>query len=239
MRSAIFVVLGIGGVLAAGCQPVETVTGSGKEVTREIKVADFTSVDAHGPLHVDVEPGTTFHTALTADENFIDLIQFEKSGETLHIGVVPGKSLHLHKSELKVSITMPRLESLALGGACTGRLGRFPSSPSLALECQGASTLSGALETERLSARAEGASSLKIKGTAKEVELRASGASHVDLSGLSSDRAEVELSGASNARVEPKSSLDYSISGASTLRYRGDPKIGKSESSGASSVVHR
>lgn len=239
MRSVIFVVLGIGGVLAAGCQPAETVTGSGKQTTKEINVSDFTSVDVHGPLHVDVEQGKTFHTALTTDENFIELIQFEKRGETLHVGVVPGKSLHLNRSELKVSITMPRLESLTLGGACNGRLNGFPSSPSLALECQGASTLSGTLDTERLSARAEGASSLKFKGTAKEVELTASGASHVDLSGLSADRAEVELSGASNARVEPKSSLDYTISGASTLRYRGDPKIGKSESSGASSVVHR
>jgi hypothetical protein len=60
----------------------------------------------------------------------------------------------------------------------------------------------------------------------------------VELDDEASLSASVELSGASTGAINVKTSLDYSLSGASTLRYQGNPKIGSARSSGASSLRH-
>jgi hypothetical protein len=53
------------------------------------------------------------------------------------------------------------------------------------------------------------------------------------------DNIDVDLSGASQATIQVKSKLNYSVSGASHLTYKGDPTIGRSEKSGASSTSHK
>jgi len=78
-----------------------------------------------------------------------------------------------------------------------------------------------------------------LKGSATEAKLEGSGASHLDLSDFALDQAAVELSGASHATIQVKTKLNYSLSGASHLSYKGDPTIGEKEKSGASSASHK
>jgi hypothetical protein len=75
---------------------------------------------------------------------------------------------------------------------------------------------------------------MKLSGSAKEAKLEVSGASHLDLTDFAIDQADAHLSGASHATVNAKSKLDYSVSSASHLGYRGEPSIGRHDRSGAS-----
>jgi hypothetical protein len=238
--AAAFLALGcVNGDTLTGGGDGETIIGSGKVETRTMKVADFTSVEVHSAFQVDVERGDTFRTTVTADDNLFDYITIKVEDGTLKVGTKPGKNFRLKRNDLKASITMPRLEAISLGGASSGQFGGFKPSPELAVECDGASTVSGQVDTDRLKAKVGGASTVKLKGTARNAVLSASGASQLDLNGLTLGVASVKLSGASQATVDVKEALDYSLSGASTLTYRGDPRIGESGNSGASSVVHR
>jgi serine/threonine-protein kinase len=126
------------------------------------------------------------------------------------------------------------------GGASTVKL--RGAARAVRLHASGASTLELAdfpVSSEKLTIEADGASTVRLRGSAKAAVLEASGASHLDLAELALDAADVELSGASNAAIRVKDLLNYDVSGASHLEYRGEPTIKQAEKSGVSSVSHR
>jgi RNA polymerase sigma factor (sigma-70 family) len=92
---------------------------------------------------------------------------------------------------------------------------------------------------EELKLKADGADRVKVKGSAKKATLSASGASQLQMEDCALDTATVKLSGASWAALHVKTTLNYSLSGASYLHYQGDPKIDKARSSGASFVTRK
>jgi hypothetical protein len=81
-----------------------------------------------------------------------------------------------------------------------------------------------------------GASEIKIQGTAKKVSYELSGASEVSAFNFSSETVEVDASGASELKLSVDKSLVAKVSGASSLKYKGNPKLVEYHSSGAGSI---
>jgi hypothetical protein len=80
-----------------------------------------------------------------------------------------------------------------------------------------------------------GASDLVVTGTGNRLSGKLSGASRVDTYDFPVRQADLNLSGASTARVRVDDALTVQASGASTVRYRGTPRV-NSSLSGASTV---
>jgi len=216
----------------------EQIVGSGKALTKEFKIADFDSVDIRSIFEVEIIQGDAFHVSVTADDNLFDYIKTAKEGSTLAFSLdSKNKSFHT-KERLKAKVTMPSLRNLKIDGAAKATVSGFKASPEVSIEVSGASGLKGNLETKKIMLKASGASHMKLTGSAKEAKLDVSGACHLDLGDFSVDRADVHLSGASHATVNAKSKLDYSVSGASHLGYRGEPTIGRKDKSSASHAGH-
>ncbi|MBI5034209.1 MAG: DUF2807 domain-containing protein [Chloroflexi bacterium] len=215
----------------------QTILGSGKLTTKNFEFADFQSVDVGSTFQADVSQSDTFSVSITADDNLFDYIKVDKSGSKLSIrfdyrgGYTRGT--------LKAKITMPTLEALRISGASTGNVSEFKLSKPATLDASGASTLIGSFVADRIDVHVSGASKANLQGNANAADLKADGASTLNLNDFSLDSASVSLSGASNARISVKSKLDYNLSGASHLTYDGNPTIGRSSSSGASSVAKK
>jgi hypothetical protein len=71
------------------------------------------------------------------------------------------------------------------------------------------------------------------------MNLKGSGASSANCADLTASKGYVELSGASNAKINATHQLDYDLSGASHLDYCGQPSVGRNECSGASDAHHK
>src|SRR5262249_12373440 len=127
-----------------------------------------------------------------------------------------------------------------ISGASTVKLGG--SARTARLEASGASTLEladFAVSGDKLSIEAGGASTGKVRGTARGAVLKAERASQLKLTALDLDAADIELNGASSAAIRVKELLNYDVSSASHLEYRGEPTIKKARKTGASSVSHK
>ncbi len=213
----------------------QNVQGSGKLVTQELKLADFTSVDVTSVFHVDVTQGKEFRVAITTDDNVTSHIKVQKDGSALKVGLQEGAP-NFQNVTLKAAITMPTLEGLSVSGAGKATVTGFKSDKGCKLRVSGASQLKGDLGTGNLDLEATGASNATLKGSAKTGRITAEGASHLDLADFTVDKADVVLTGASSAKVQVKGELDYNVSGASQLKYGGNPKIGKQDATGAASA---
>lgn len=192
---------------------VSGVQGSGTTKSEKREIAGFKEVEASGAINLEIVAQKGFSVEVEADDNLLQYIKTEVSGDTLKVFT---KDKISPKTKLLVRISIPELTALDVSGAS-------------------GATVSN-IKTDSLKLEASGASKIKIDGQAIRLEAVASGASGIDAEGLIVENADVEASGASNTIVSPTNELKADSSGASTVYYTGEPKSVSPKTSGASSV---
>ena len=243
-------------VLAAGCSSVPggEVSGSGNAVTKEYDDSGFTGLRVDNAFAATVTRGDAFSVAVTVDDNLVEYLRVEVKGDTLRIGLDPGRSYR--GTTLKAEVTLPRLEALEVTGASTVDAQGFSSGDPLALEVSGAGATSlsgvragdvtidvsgaghvtGGLEAQGLDGEISGAGGVSLEGSAAGATLEVSGAGDLDLHLLTLQNADLELSGGSNASVRVTGTLNVEASGGAQLAYYGSPTLGRMELSGGAEV---
>jgi hypothetical protein len=239
MFRRIFIVAAALTLLLSGCAwpQLRAIRGNGNLASRDYPITDFTEVEAHNAFDVTVKQGEPFQVHVTTDDNLFPHLVVEKVGDRLVIRYDNRQFSNFMATRQEAAITMPDLTGLRASGATHIRLPDFKTQSAVDANLSGASQLSGALDAPRLQLEASGASNGTLSGAIPDVRLTLSGASQFDLGKLATDTAFARLSGASSATVNPTQALDYHLSGASTLRYYGDPSIGEREESGGSRVL--
>ncbi len=214
----------------------EVLRGSGNVVTEDFEFADFASVEVFNVFAAEVVQSDSFSVTIRADDNILELVNVSKNGETLSVRLRQGLTISTEVT-LEVRITMPDLEALDLSGATNGAVSGFRSEGQIDIELSGASDLEGNLEAGSVDLEVSGASRVTLAGSAGGLTIEGSGASSFDLAEFIVDTAEVRLSGASGATVNVEARIDpVDVSGASRLRYLGDPSLGDVSTTGASTL---
>lgn len=210
--------------------------GSGKIAMREYRLSGFTAIRA-ARFDIEIIRSDTYGVTVRADDNVIDRLAVRASGKTLVLGTKP-MFWFFGPLTLEATVKMPALTTINLSDAATARVSDFRGVGSLDLELSGASEMRGNIEAEAISFLASGASRVRLGGSAGRVTIEGSGASKLDLEKMAVASADVELSGASRANLNVTSAIESVMaSGASRLRYLGDPKLGHIETSGAARVA--
>ncbi len=242
MSALRFLGLILGGILVAGCVAVPALTtlrGSGNTVTNEYDYDGFTRVEVGSAFQVEIVQAESYSVSVTVDDNIVEHLEVSKSGNTLRIGLKPLVRLGFGNVTLKARISLPTLEGLNLSGATTGNVSGFSSDAALNIDVSGASTLRGDIRAGNTRVDASGASTVRLDGQAGSLDVVASGASTADLEDFAAADVRVEASGASRAVVNVNGRLDAEASGASSVRYVGEPTSVNSDTSGASSIEEK
>jgi hypothetical protein len=199
-------------------------------------VSPFTGVQVGQAFQVRIVRGDDFSVDVTVDDRLRDSLRVTSDGKVLRIHLDFSLMSMFSFETRQAVITMPLLESLAISGACRAEVEGFSSDHDLDLQISGASHVRGVVDAGRVHIDLSGASRLILLGRAAELALHASGASKAELEEYGVAKASVDLSGASSAAVDAAQELEVSASGASTLRYRGQPQMRHLATSGASTV---
>ncbi len=124
-----------------------------------------------------------------------------------------------------------------LSGAST--MGIYGNMVNFDIECSGASKLEATTNANEGKLECSGAVTAVMGGSVQNIELECSGASSAALEDMTARNATIRLSGASNASIRVLSSITAKLSGASSLRYKGNPAKTDIEKSTAASVKKR
>lgn len=189
------------------------VCGSGNVVTEKRDLSGFNGVEVGGVFKVEIVAGKEYSVEVEADDNLVPLINTEVEGGVLRISTEKSIS---KQSSLKIRISAPDIETLDTSGVS-------------------GITLSG-VKNSALSIQSSGASKINVEGATGALTVDVSGASVVDAAGLQAENAKVDASGASRITVNASNEIDADLSGASKVRYAGDPKNIIRNTSGASRV---
>lgn len=209
--------------------------GSGNVITRDFEVQDFTRLYFSGIGKLIVQQGETEALSVEAEENVMDNIRVDVSGNMLEIGFRGGVFHTIPTRDIVFHLTVKELESITISGAGN-------------LECD-------SLEVQSLEINSSGAGNIELGITADNLEIGISGAGKVDLSGsvntqaldisgagsynardLESNQCEIDISGAGRAVVRVNEVLDIRISGLGSVEYYGSPSVTQNVSGVGGSV---
>jgi hypothetical protein len=193
-------------LLVAGCHHGmrAQVKGSGKRVVQKREITSFTSISTEGAFSIEVTCQKDPGLEVEADDNVLSLITTEVSNNVLRLR----SSKNYASSEpVKFRISVPNLEGLSVEGA-----GQIDIKN---------------LNNDKLEIDAEGAPAISVAGKTKLIDIDTSGAGKIDSHNLHAARAVVDSKGVAQIDLDVTDQLDVKISGASSVYYKGDPKVNK------------
>jgi hypothetical protein len=188
-------------------------------ITEEKTFTGFTAIDAGNGFHLRITQGSEYSITVTTNEDFMENITVNKTGDTLTIGLKPG-NYDIEKVILRARITLPALNELVLSGGAHCRARGFDSNE-FVLNVGGGSHVD------------------ELSGSANNLIVRASGGSHLSLGNFKAKYANVTLLSGSHATIYVDGNLDADARGGSHLYYKGNPTLGDISESGGSHVTKR
>ncbi len=212
------------------------IKGNGNVVTEERAVGSFEKVEVQGAIDVHLEQGELKPVRVETDENLQSYITVEREGDKLVVKTKSGYNLR-PTSKSKIYLTSPSYRKLDVSGACNIISdSKLELQNPLDLRVSGAGDIRVEVSGPQVSARVSGSGDIDMKGETKSFDLSISGAGDAKCYELLSENTKVDISGAGSAQVFASVMLDAEVSGAGSIKYKGNaPKINQ-HVSGAGSV---
>lgn len=210
------------------------ISGSGRLITEHFELTGFSGVDISHNCEATITMGNTYSLEVIVDENIREYLLVRLEGPTLKISLEPG---HRYRDvTFKANIILRDLEAMELSGASSATLNGFDFDHPFVCKLSGASRVYGTMGMGDGEFKLSGACHMTLRGRGDDIAIDASGASSVDLGQFIARAVRLDLSGASGVTVHVTDRLDAEMSGASNVRYYGNPTIGQLSSSGASTL---
>jgi hypothetical protein len=201
---------------------------------QSLQTGPFTGVEAGGVFSVSLYQGDTFDVVIDADEAIMTDISARVRNGILTLEYT-GNARNLDR--ILAHITAPQFLMLKGMGVSSFKGETTLHSPSLKIEGGGASNFNLDINTDMLSTQLTGASNATLSGRATVHQLKVSGASLAKAFDLETETTEVNISGASNARVAATTLLSGEVSGTSSLSVKEKPVSQSINLSGLATIV--
>ena len=175
--------------------------GSGVSASETREVPPFDSVELAGSNNVVIRVGTEQSVVVHADDNLLDRVTTEVEDGCLVVDNKNGS--FTTRSPMRVDVTMPALDALALSGSGS-------------IEADG-------IDSEALNVTLSGSGAVNASGTAAGLDIRLSGSGNAELQALVARDVRSVVSGSGRILVTATESIDASVSGTGAITYGGDP----------------
>lgn len=191
------------------------IKGSGTIVTRTIPAPDFEKISASRAVKVIITDEIEDRIRIEADDNLMDHIVAEASGDELRISIDPKIN---SVSDIHVTVTVPD----------NGKIRALEASSASEITC---ATALGATD---ISLEASSAAKIKLSGRADAARAELSSASKLAAAELVVKQWKIDTSSAASARIHCSEQLDAEASSGSSIHYEGDCSTDITKSSGGS-----
>jgi hypothetical protein len=197
----------------------------------------FTGIKVGGAFNIVLNQNGRHGVTIEADEDLIEKIRTEVRGDMLHIDMKWDWSWDDH--DITVYVDFDKLELLQISGASNVKATTPIRAEDLEVSVSGAGDMDLELDTGSLDITISGAGDVNVSGSTQTQKIRLSGAGDYKAQHLKSKYTNARASGAGSAVVFASDEIEAYASGASSVKYYGDPEREKTNASGAGSISSR
>jgi hypothetical protein len=220
-------------VSASSCK-FNCVHGSGHQSSETRAITDkFTKLEISGGFKVVLKQDSSQKITITADDNLLKYIKTSVEGGSLHV--------YSHKNfcnsgEMTLNIGVGNLDEIRSSGAtelsCDGKL----VAKNIEFHLSGASKVDLELNAANVTTDGSGVTEMTLRGQATSNRIDISGVAKIHAFDFVVSDYDISTSGAGHCEINVLHSLHVSSSGASDIKYRGNPTDVTNDKSGASSL---
>ncbi|MBF9255376.1 PspC domain-containing protein [Pontibacter sp. 172403-2] len=209
------------------------------ENVRNFNYSNFEHISIGGPYHVQLTQGGNYSVRVHASNEEMDKMEIKQNGNELVISYEDNTiNLFDDREPILIQITAPNINEIDLSGAIKADVNGITSN-NLDVSLTGATKAAFNVRTQNLKADITGASASRFVGHTDVFDLNAAGACSIDAGQMSATQVEVDAAGMTVVEVYVTSELRAEASGASQIKYDGNPGITRINANGASKVEHK
>jgi len=217
----------------SGCSGLDCKKGSGKMITETRKVTSFDKINISGGFDVIIKQDTAETLSITADDNLMDAIKNDVSGNKLEVKT---KGSVCSSGKLVINISLRDLSKIETSGAVNVTSGGKITTKDLAIDASGASKITLDLSSNNITTTGSGSTELNLTGQASSHSVSFSGSGSLNAPDFVVAKYTIESSGASHCKINVLNELNVSSTGVSDIEYRGNPTKIHEDKSGASTL---
>lgn len=213
----------------------ERVRGNGDVTTEERSLNGFDGVESYGSFDVYLTSDSGYSVKVEADENLLQYIETDISGNKLRIRTARGISVR-PSSTMKVYVSAPEYSVVSSSGS--GNIygkNEISSADDLDIGISGSGNIDLDVRAGKVSADISGSGSISLDGEANSISSSIAGSGDIKAGNLKTREAKIHIAGSGNANLQATEQLDVEIAGSGDVRYSGDPKV-NSHIAGSGSV---
>ncbi len=203
--------------------------------TKTFNLHGFDRLDLGSAFSIVVTKGD-FSVKASGKKEDIEELEANVSGNKLKIRFKDTKGWWgKNRKRIDIVISMPTLRGLDLSGASTSKISGFENLSDLDLDISGASNSTIDLKANNIKLDISGASTVILVGSGTSISGEISGATSFRAYDYVVKQVNLDVSGASTAKIYATERINVEASGASSIRYKGTASV-RSNTSGASSI---
>jgi hypothetical protein len=208
----------VSGLIAISFSLTIGMAGAQTKSSKDLTVGEFTGIECSMPIEYTLTVGDANAVKVEGPAETLEKINAVVKNDVLSFDI-ESKELN----DLVIHITAKDIKKIEVSGAAVLEGKNVIKVPSLDVTATGAPVVKLELDVANLSSEISGASSVTLTGKAGAHKSNVSGASSLKAGDLLTQTTEIDVSGASDARIDATETLKAEVSGAANLHNKSNP----------------
>ncbi|MEO8066986.1 MAG: head GIN domain-containing protein [Flavobacteriales bacterium] len=230
----VLVIACAGYFIYASSYPNDCVKGTGEPVKKDLSVAPFHGVEVMGSLDVELTQAATQSVVVEGQANLAELVE-----TTVDKGIWTIKTSKCYSTDkpFVVRISVPAMDRVAVMGSGDVTSKNAFGGDAVDIDIQGSGDVTMTFNCKSVDASVQGSGDIKLGGECQESVFSVQGSGDVKAIELKSQRAMATVTGSGDIAVQVSESLNASVTGSGSVKYKGKPTDVKQNVTGSGDVV--
>ena len=213
-------------VVASSCRFMgNSIQPSKNLITRNYKVSDFTKIDAGAVGDIYYTQSTDGKTSvqISGPDNYVNMFEVAIKDSTLVINL-PKNSNFGNTKNLKIAVSSPKLNAVYFKGVGNILIKDGLTTDRLVVNSKGVGNVKiSSLTCQSLEVESTGVGDVELQGNAKDVVLESQGVGNIEAEELQAENVNATSRGVGNITCHATQSIDASVKGVGSIKYKGNP----------------
>jgi len=206
-------------VFALSCN--KKVELSGEIVSQTKQVASYNAVSNNSSANIELDSSVAANEILiTGDKTLVDNLEIDNNDGQINISSKESIYYKSKSSPLIIKMNNPNLQKVVIAGAGSVATNNITLTKDVEFHISGAGEINVKLFNNITSVFITGAGDVRLRGISNEIKASMSGAGNLNSEGLTNKLANIEITGAGNAKVNTSDEINVRISGVGNLDYK-------------------